>query len=145
MTGLVQTSSEEAIPWSSSRLIVSRDSFSLWTWARVQTARSIAYSNGCRYIFLLQCFNNHICLCLHFYDLSACSSVDTWSLLGRFFNKYLRYFVPQVPITRKILNGYLTFSVKTFVQNVRLIELWGKNLVPFHFAITKSQFFWFFP
>ena len=37
--------------WSPSPLIVSRDSFSLWTWARVQTARSTAYFNGCPYIF----------------------------------------------------------------------------------------------
>ena len=32
---------------------VSRDSFSLWTYARVQTARSKAYFNGCPYIFLM--------------------------------------------------------------------------------------------
>ena len=32
--------------WSPSPLIVSRDSFSLATWARVQTARSTAYFNG---------------------------------------------------------------------------------------------------
>ena len=50
----------------------------------------------------------------------------------------LRYFVPQVPPTGKILNGYLMFSVKNIVQNVKLIELWGKNLVPLHFVISKS-------
>ena len=32
--------------WSPSPLILSRDSFSLWTWDRVQTAHSIAYFNG---------------------------------------------------------------------------------------------------
>ena len=53
----------------------------------------------------------------------------------------LRYFVPQVPITGKMLNGYLMFSVKNIVQNVKLIELWGKNFVPLHFVISKSQFF----
>ena len=37
MTGLVQTSSEETRPRSSSPLIVSRDSFSPGTWARFQT------------------------------------------------------------------------------------------------------------
>ena len=26
------------------------------------------------------------------------------------------------------------FSVKNIVQNVKLIELWGKNLVPLHFT-----------
>ena len=50
----------------------------------------------------------------------------------------LRYFVPQVPITGKMLNGYLMFSVKNSVQSVKLIELWGKNLVPLHFVISKS-------
>ena len=50
----------------------------------------------------------------------------------------LRYFVPQVPITGKMLNGYLMFSVKNIVQNVKLIELWGKNLAPLHFVISKS-------
>ena len=49
-TGLVQTSSDETRPWSSSPLIVSRDSFSPWTWVRLQ---SIAYSGGRLYIFLI--------------------------------------------------------------------------------------------
>ena len=35
------------------RLIVSRDSFSLWPLACVQTVRSTAYFNGCPYIFLI--------------------------------------------------------------------------------------------
>ena len=43
---------------------------------------------------------------------------------------FLRYFVPQVPITGKMLNGYLMFSLMNIVQNVKLMELWGKNLVP---------------
>ena len=51
---------------------------------------------------------------------------------------YLRYFVPQVPITGKMLNGCPMFSVKNIVQNFKLIELWGKNLVPLHFVISKS-------
>ena len=38
---------------------------SLWTWARVQTARSTAFSNRCHLIFLI-CY-----LYYHFYDLSA--------------------------------------------------------------------------
>ena len=53
----------------------------------------------------------------------------------------LRYFIPQVPITGKMLNGYPMFSVKNIVQNVKLIELWGKNLVPLHFVTFKSSFF----
>ena len=50
----------------------------------------------------------------------------------------LRYFVPQVPITGKMLNGYFIFSVKNIVQNVKLIELSGENLAPLHFVIFKS-------
>ena len=37
------------------------------------------------------------------------------------------------------------FSVKNIVQNVKLIELLGENLVPLDFATYKSYFFWFFP
>ena len=33
----------------------------------------------------------------------------------------LRYFVPQVPITGKMLNGYVMISVRNIVQNVKLI------------------------
>ena len=33
--------------WSPSLLIVSLDTFSFWTWARLQTTRSTAYFNGC--------------------------------------------------------------------------------------------------
>ena len=53
-------------------------------------------------------------------------------------NNNLRYFVPQVPITGKMLNGYLMFSVKNIVQNVKLIELWGKKFAPLHYVISKS-------
>ena len=52
--------------WSPSPLIVSRDSFSLWTWARVQTARSTAYFNGCPYIFDILALYYYICLCTTF-------------------------------------------------------------------------------
>ena len=52
-------------------LIVSWDSFSLWTWARVQTARSTAFFNGCPYIFLIY-YYIYIYVCVpYFYDLSA--------------------------------------------------------------------------
>ena len=50
----------------------------------------------------------------------------------------LRYFVSQAQITGQMLNRYLMFFVKNFVQNVKLIELWGKPLVPLHFVISKS-------
>ena len=53
----------------------------------------------------------------------------------------LRYFVPQVPISGKFLNGYPMFSVNNSVQNVKRIELLGKKLVPLHFVISKSSFF----
>ena len=47
-------------------LIVSRDSFSLSTWARAQTARSTAYLNGCPYIFFDILLFYYICLCTTF-------------------------------------------------------------------------------
>ena len=36
--------------WSPFPLVVSPDSVSLWTWARVQTARSTTYFNGCPFL-----------------------------------------------------------------------------------------------
>ena len=39
--------------------------FSFWTWARVQTARSTAYFNGCPYIFDIL-LHYYICLCTIF-------------------------------------------------------------------------------
>ena len=44
-----------------------------------------------------------------------------------------------------MLNEYLMCSVKNIVQNVKLIELWGKHLSPLHFVISKSYFFLTFP
>ena len=49
--GPCQTSSLATGSWSPPPLFVIRDSFSRWTWARVQTARSTAYFNGWPYIF----------------------------------------------------------------------------------------------
>ena len=39
--------------WSPSPLIVIRDSFSFWTWAYIQTARSTAYFNWGYWIFMI--------------------------------------------------------------------------------------------
>ena len=50
----------------------------------------------------------------------------------------LKVLRPSGPNYWKMLNGYLMFSVKNFVQNVKLIESWGKNLAPLHFVISKS-------
>ena len=77
--GLVLTSSETTGPWFPSPLIVSRDFFLIWTWARVQTAPSTTFFNGCPYIFLIYYY---ISLCMfvcvqHFYDLSGL--VGCWS------------------------------------------------------------------
>ena len=70
-------------------------------------------------------------------SLHVTLSYQSYSQMSRFM-AVLRYFVPQVQITGKMLNGYLMFSVKNIVQNVKLIELWGKNLAPLHFVISKS-------
>ena len=56
-----------------------RDSFSLWTWFRVQTARNTVYFNGCPYIFLIYYYITvYMYVCeSHFYGLSAL--VGCWS------------------------------------------------------------------
>ena len=59
--------------------IVSQDSFSLWTRARAQTARSTAYFNGCHYfiypgtIVLLYMYAHHVLWPLRFDWLSVLS------------------------------------------------------------------------
>ena len=63
--------------WSLSPLIVSRDSFILWTWTHVQTARNAAYLYGCPYTFLIYYYIT-TCVCVtHFFYLSAL--VGCWS------------------------------------------------------------------
>ena len=62
---------------------------SIWTWARVQTARSTAYFNGCPYIFLIYYYiTSYVCV-QHFYDLSALfgcwSSVSIRRIIYNFF------------------------------------------------------------
>ena len=51
MMGLVQTSSEATSSWSSSPLIVSRDSFSYQTWARFQAGGAWPALFECHYIY----------------------------------------------------------------------------------------------
>ena len=60
----------------------------LWTWARVQTARSIAYFNGCPYIFDILLYY-YICLCTTFlWPLRFC-----WLLvLSLYKEDYLQIF-----------------------------------------------------
>ena len=69
---------------------------------------------------------------------SVCWLSYVCKLYCAFLGESLRYFVPQVPITGKMMNGYPMFSVKNIVQNVKLIEVWDKNLAPLHFVISKS-------
>ena len=85
MTGFVQTSSEATKSWSSSPLIVSRDSFSHQTWVRFQPGGALPALFGCHYIFLLY-YIYHLCFtCIDFYDLSA------WA--GFWFVVYIRRFI----------------------------------------------------
>ena len=77
MTSLVWNSSEAKGSWSPSPLIVTRDSFSIWAWARIQTARSTAYFNGCLYTFLIYHYITIYVWVPHFYYLSPL--VDCWS------------------------------------------------------------------
>ena len=86
MTGIVQTSSEATRSWSSSPLIVSRDSFSHQTWARFQPGGAKPALFGCHYIFFLLYHIYHLCFtCIDFYDLSDWS--DCW------FDVYIRRFI----------------------------------------------------
>ena len=41
-------------------------------------------------------------------------------------------------ISIKVLRP-LMFSVKNIVQNVKLIELWGNNLVPVHYILSSLK------
>ena len=99
MTGLVLTSSEETRPWSSSPLIVSRDSFRPWTWA----GRSIAYSGRCLYI----------------YNQRTLTSPDTWSCptLGLACVLMLRPISPELLFSIDILFYPLTCLCKDFMAS----------------------------
>ena len=68
-----------------------------------------------------------------------CIGFDHCSLF-QLTNVQLKVLRPSGPNygTGKMLNGYLMFSVNNIVQNVKLNELWGKNLAPLHFVISKS-------
>ena len=83
--------SEATVSFSPSPLIVIRDSFSLWTWARVQSARirSTAYFNGCPYIVLIYYYIYYIFL----YDIFMTSplwlAVGPPSLCGGLFTIFL--------------------------------------------------------
>ena len=69
--------------------MASRDSFSLWTWARVQTARSTAYFNGCPYVLLIYYYITiNVCVS-HLYNISAL--VGSWSSVSirRIIYKFL--------------------------------------------------------
>ena len=59
--------------------------------------------------------------------------------------KHLRYLVRQVKITGTFLNGYPMFYVKNIVQNVKLIEFWGKKFDAITFCHLKKLFFLIFP
>ena len=71
--------------WSSSPLIVRRDSFSPLTWTRVQTAPGTSYFIWCRYIFLIYYYITvHVCD-PHANDLSTWLAVGPQSLCGGLF------------------------------------------------------------
>ena len=80
--------------WSPSPLIVIRDSFRLWTWDRVQTARSRAYFNWCPFIFLIYYYITIYVCVSHFHDLSAFG----WLLVPILFKEdYLHIFFNVCP------------------------------------------------
>ena len=70
MTGLVETSSEETRPRSSSPLIVSGAPLVLGTELASRRAEQ-SHSGGCLYIFLIYCLYHLTCLCKNLYGISA--------------------------------------------------------------------------
>ena len=91
VTRLVQTSSKEDMPWSSSPLIVSRDSFSLLTWASFQTTENSLLWRMSLYIFdnYAVFITLHVCVII----LMASLSLFIWLLvLGLYKEGYLQLF-----------------------------------------------------
>ena len=63
MTGLVKTSSVETMPRSPSSLIVSRDSFSPWTWACFQTGGALStLADVVMYFWCAVFITLHVCV-----------------------------------------------------------------------------------
>ena len=105
--------------WSPSPLIVSRDSFSIWTWARVQTALSTVYFNGRHKIVSIYFYNTlHVCA-PHFYDLSTL--VGCWSsvYIRKIFIKFLN--VCPFAVSGKV--GYPLTGLTTTVGWLLLLRL----------------------
>ena len=88
MTGLVQTSSEETRPRSSSPLIVIGTPLVLGPELASRRAEH-SHSGGCHYIFLIYCFLSPY-MCNNFYGLSTSvgcwSSAFTWRIIYKFLN-----------------------------------------------------------
>ena len=118
MTGLVQTLAEATGSRALSPLIVSRDSYSPWILARIQTRRSmyIACSSRCSLISLI----TNICV-IYFCDLTSLdvylSSVSLWRLIY----KFVFFFLFPNPSTSACM---LIWKIKYFPS----FELFSLNL-----------------
>ena len=135
-----------------STLIVSRDSFSLWTWARVQTARSTAYFNGCPYLCLKNYYITIYDCVEHFYNLSALAgcwpSVSIRRIIYKFSN-VCPFDYTVVAVSGKVVNsqtglttpvGWLLLLQLTVLSRSALVVQW-KFLVAFSCCYVA---FWIF-
>ena len=87
MTDLAQTSSEATRSWSSSPLIVSRDSFSHQTWARFQPGGALPALSGCHYIYFC-----YIIFIIYALRVSIFITSSLGVAVGLYKEVYLRIF-----------------------------------------------------
>ena len=98
-------SSEATGSWSLVHVIVSQDSFGLWTWARVHTARRTAFFNGCPYILLYTIILLYLLVYHIFMTFSAL--VGCWSSVSmeRIIYKFLNvcpFDYPAIAFSEKV-------------------------------------------
>ena len=103
---------------------------------------SIAYSDGCLYIFLIYCFYHLTYLCNNFYGLSAFKIVGYWSsvFIRRIFYKFLnettktkRLYFYVIRVTVEIYAG-TSFAVSRMRSFMHVITF------PDHPCIKKIHF-----
>ena len=136
MAGLVQTFSEATVSLSSSSLIVSRDSFSRWTWARLKTVHRTVYSNGCSYRFLIYYLYYHICMCCAFLWPLHFSWLLVLSLYKGDYLQILRSASFWLPVNQLKHTSWMD----VVIQTVRRCTIVCHRRVWWRFGIVNSGF-----
>ena len=116
----------------------------IWTWARVQTARSTAYFNWCPYIFLIYMYyyiTIYVCV-PHFYDLSAL--VGCWSSVSirRIIYKFLN--VCPFDYTAVAVSGKVERSEAGLTTPVEWQLLLQLTVLSRSAIVVLSKFWWRF-